>query len=76
MKRTKRSNYFNCPIFSFSMSVEESDKKSPDTSGLTRKEKLQKYKKDKPWDNENIDHWKVEVLNKIYHSSRNGNRKI
>lgn len=45
------------------MSVEESEKKDVDTSGLSRKEKLQKYKKDKPWDNENIDHWKVEVLN-------------
>lgn len=28
---------------------------------INKKEKFAKYKKDKPWDNENIDHWKVDV---------------
>jgi ribosomal RNA assembly protein len=32
-----------------------------DAAELEIKSKKNKYRRDKPWDNENIDHWKVEV---------------
>ena len=33
------------------------------TEGLNQQKNHKKYRKDKPWDNEEIDHWKVEVWN-------------
>jgi ribosomal RNA assembly protein len=32
------------------------------TEGGEAKPKNKQYRKDKPWDNENIDHWKVEEI--------------
>ncbi|CAG8663046.1 3887_t:CDS:2, partial [Acaulospora morrowiae] len=36
------------------------DTPNPDNSTTASKPKSKKYRKDKPWDNEDIDHWKIE----------------
>ena len=37
------------------------DKKNSENATSTTKKNHNKYRKDKPWDNEDIDHWKVET---------------
>lgn len=32
----------------------------------TKQQKKKNYRKDKPWDGDHIDHWKIEVISEIY----------
>ncbi|KAJ4460282.1 putative ribosomal RNA assembly protein [Paratrimastix pyriformis] len=42
------------------MEEREAEEKEPQEEGAEEKPKKQRYRKDKPWDTDDVDHWKVE----------------
>lgn len=46
----------------------DSDSKAVETvpQEETKQQKKKNYRKDKPWDGDHIDHWKIEVIPYLY----------
>ena len=58
---------FNC-LLDNSLYKMDSDSKAVDSVPReeTTQQKKKNYRKDKPWDGDHIDHWKIEVTTAMY----------